>query len=1159
MSLRFIYGRAGCGKSTFCLNSIKNKIETGEKNKLILMVPEQFSFQTEKNLLETIGETALMRAEVLSFKRLCHRVFNEVGGSTHKIMNDSGRNMLIYKIVEQLNKDMSFFYRASKQQGFIDILSDTITEFKRYNITPEILKTSIENIEEKDLKNKIQDLSIIYDAFERYLHQGYIDSDDELTLLLTKIDESNIFEGAEIWIDEFTTFTPQQYNIIAKLMKKCKRVNIALCCDYLNGDKEVDNTDIFSVVKNTERKLLKIAEENNVAFDKPIDLNKDCCPRYERNLELQHIEKYFFSFPYKFYKHEVKGLRLYKANNNYDEVEKVARDIIRLVRDENYRFKDIAVVCRDLENYEKITSVIFREYGIPYFLDKRRDITDNPLVVFITSVFDIFTKNWSYESVFRYLKTGILNINKEDIDLLENYILAHGIRGGKWTEEEPWSYSLGSFNKEISIYETANLNRINETREIIVDPLIKFYNAIKKDGRILNICTALYDLLNDVEALERMESWSNDFAEEGSQEKSDEYEQIVDIVMQVLDQLVEVMGEEKVALDKFMGILNIGFEKYEMGLIPVTIDEVLVGDIGRVKSHNVKALYIIGVNDGVFPSGLKDEGILSDADRTLLRDKGIELAPDTKIQAFEEQFLVYTTLTITSNYLMITYPMADFEGKALRPSIIISRLKKLFVKLKEESDIVKINEEDDRLESIVAPEPTFNELISALRRNFEGEDIEEIWKEVYKWYTSKEQWSRKSEAVFKGFKYNNLVDKVDSVKIKALYSKPFNFDVSRIEKYAGCPFAYYVQYGLKAKDRKIYEFSAPDFGSFMHEVIDKFSNKIKEESMSWRELDSSWLKGTISTIVDDTVESNSSILKSSGKYKYITGRMKRIISKSITIISEHIRRGSFEPMANELNFGTGNRELKPIELKLPSGEMVRLRGRIDRVDVMELDGKNYIRIIDYKSGNKEFSLSDVYYGLQLQLLVYLDAIISNADKFVKSETLPGAILYFRIDDPIVKGKKEMSEEEVENQILKRLKMKGLLLKDAKIIREMDKDIKGYSLIIPARINTDGSVGKSSAVTLEQFDILREYVRETIVNLCEDMLSGDISIKPVKNTKYSCCEFCRFSAICQFDSSMKDNKYNYVNKKSEEEVWSLINKKLQENETQGLGGEESGRN
>jgi ATP-dependent helicase/nuclease subunit B len=967
-----------------------------------------------------------------------------------------------------------------------------------------------------------------------------------------------LYDDAEIWIDEFSTFTPQQYVVIEKLLKKCKRVNITLCADTLKEISSADNTDIFSVTKNTERRLLRLAEDNNIGYEEPIDLNPDCCPRFRDSAELQHTEKHFFSFPYSYYKEVPKNLRLYKALNSYDEIEQVARDITRLTRDKGYRFREIAVVCRDINNYEKITSAIFGSYNIPYFLDKKRAITANPLIILITSVFDIFTKNWSYEAVFRYLKTGLTGINREAVDLLENYVLANGIRGRKWTEEELWNYKInyGTEEEAMTLYESSTLNRINETKELIVTPLIRFHRSLKKESTIRNICIALYDFLKDIKALETIEEWTNSFNENGEQEISNEYDQIADIVMRILDQLVEVMGDEKVGLEKFVKIITVGFEKHEMGLIPVSLDEVMIGNIARIRSHGVKALYIIGVNDGVFPAVSKEEGILSDRDRITLKEKGLELAPDTKAQAFEEQYLVYTTLTTPNNYMMISYPMADFEGKALRPSVIISRIKKIFPKLLEESDIVRRKDLNEKMELIVSPEPTFNELVTALRRNYEGEEVEEIWGQVYNWYAEKQEWKRKASRIFKGLEYNNQVDRVDADKVRRLYGKPLYFSVSRVEQYAECPFAYYVKYGLKAKDRKIYEFSSPDFGSFMHGVLDRFSDEVSQNNLKWQELTKEWCKNTINDLVEDELKRKTgSILNSSARYKHLADRLKRILTKSVSIISEHIRKSSFEPLANELVFGKGG-DLPPIKLNLPSGEEILLMGRVDRVDSMNLEEGTYLRIIDYKSGNKNFNLSEVYYGLQLQLLVYLDALITNAEHYIEKQAIPGAILYFKIDDPIVKGIKNMSDEDIEKEVMKRLKMNGLLLKDAKIVKEMDKGMEGYSLIIPARINKDGSLSKSpSIITLEQFNILRKYVRNTMVNLCEEMLNGNIEIKPSKDRKYTACNFCTYSAICQFDSTMKDNRYRNVNKKKDEEVWCLMEERIGDNEIEEEGSEE----
>ena len=1152
MSLRLIYGRGGSGKSHYCLQDIKEKIKENGKdsnktrNKLVLMVPEQYSFQSERNLLKVVGVTGIIQAEVLSFKRLAHRVFNEVGGLTLKRISDPGKAMLIYNIMEELSSELKIFARASKQQGFIDIVAETIKEFKRYNITPEIIDTSLKNLENQELIYKLEDLKRIFEKFQEALHKDYIDSEDELTLLWQKFDESSEYDGAEIWIDEFSIFTPQQYLVLEKLLKKCKRVNITLAGDGIAAGEDIDNTDIFSVTKKTTRKLLKLAQDNNIKVEKPINLNDRNNPRFGDNPELKHIERYFYSSPYSYYKNQVKNLRIYKAFNNYEEIEVVARDIVRLVRDEGYRYKDIAIVCRELESYENIIAAILNEYHIPCFLDQKRTVSGNPFIVFITSVFDIFTKNWSYESVFRYLKTGLTGISMEGLDLLENYVLANGIRGKKWTKEEFWNYKInyGYDREDMTQYEISILNIINETKDIITGPLIKLHHSLKENKTVRGKCTALYDFLVESGALERIEQWTNEFREEGKIELSNEYNQISDIVMDTLNSLVEVMGDEKVAIDKFAKILSVGFEKNEMGLIPVALDEVTVGDIARIRSQGVKALYIVGVNDGVLPRVSKEEGILSDRDRNMLKEKGLELAPDTKTQVFEEQFLVYTTLTTACNYLMLTYPMADIEGKALRPSVVISRMKKIFPKLIEESQITESQGAEARIDMIVAPEPTFNHLIGAVRRDHEGEQVEEIWSEVYKWYDSKKEWKMKTSRILKGLQYSNAVEKVDSETIRDLYGRPLSFSVSRIEQYSQCPFAYFVKYGLKAKDRKVYEFSSPDLGSFIHGILDKFSDLIKIEKMQWKDITREWSRKTISELVDRelNVQSNS-ILNSSSRYKYMTDRLKRILTRSVNIMTEHVKRSSFDTLANELVFGKGG-DLPPIKLSLPSGEDIQLIGRIDRVDSADLESGTYFRVIDYKTGQKSFSLSEVYYGLQLQLLVYLDALISNAQHYTDRQAIPGAVLYFRVDDPMISGTADMTEEEIEKAILKKLKMNGLILKDARVVKSMDKEIEGYSLIIPARMNKGDVLGSTpSVVSLEQFDILREYVRDTMVRICEDMLNGNIEIKPSKSKKHTACNYCSFASVCQFDPSMEDNKYRYVNKKKDEEVWNLMADKV----------------
>lgn len=1137
MGIRFIFGRAGSGKSYYCLNQIKKKLTNDKNNKLIILVPDQYTFQTEKKLLEYVGEKSLLRAEVLSFKRMATRVFDKCGGRAINVIEDSGKNMLIYKLLKDKGEELKYFNRISKQQGFVGIVSKSITEFKKYNISEEILKEKELEIEDRDLKEKVSDLASIYETFNESLHKGYIDSEDILSILAKKLNEFHLYNDAEIWVDEFTTFTPQQLEVLKVLAKQCKNVNITLCSDgeiqFTEGE-----TDIFDVIKNTENRILKMMQENNISYKEPVNLNKKNIYRFRESKELGHIEKYFFNYPFKIYKSECKDIRLYKANNNYSEIEWVAQDILKLVRDKGYRYKDIAVVCREIDSYDKITSVIFNEYNIPYFLDKKREILSNPLVVLIISALEILVTNWSYESVFKYVKSGLITLETNFIDKLENYILANGIKGYKWTRDLLIYGDEELTQEEIEIF---------EYMEEIRRPIINLYNKIKDNVSIRKYCTALYEFLLEIKAFETMDKLLNDFDNKGMQDKVKEYTQVPSIVIDMLDQAVEVLGDEVVDLKTFSKILVSGFEEKEIGVIPMSLDQVNIGDIARIKGRDVKALYIVGANDGVLPSANKDEGILSDEDRIELKSMGIELASDTRSRVFEEQFMVYTALTIPSNYLMITYPMADFDGKSLRPSIIIPRLKKILPKLSEESEIFNSNLSYDKYYNITAPVPTFNELIEALRREYEKEEIEPYWIKTFKWFEENEEFKDRTKIIFNGLNYTNLVEKIPREKMKKLYSNDngrLMFSVSRIEKYAQCPFGYYVQYGLKAKDRKVYEFTAPDLGSFMHDILDQFTNKIRKENILWGDLTKDKCAEIVNELVNSKLKSETnSILNSNKKYKYFSERFKKTITKSVTVISEQMRKGEFDIFKSEFDFGDF-KDSDPIKLELPSKEIVYLKGRVDRIDKVDLNGETYIRIVDYKSGSKSFDLNELYYGLQIQLLVYLDAILKNSKKILKTQCMPGGILYFKIDNPIIKSKKALTDEEIQVEVLKKLKMDGLLLKNVELVKSMDRDMETYSLIIPATFKKDGDfTSTSSVVTESQFELLRKYVNDKMIEICEEMLSGEVKIEPCKSSKVTYCDYCDYSSICQFDTSIKDNKYKIISKKKKDDLWDAMSNKV----------------
>jgi ATP-dependent helicase/nuclease subunit B len=1140
MSLRFIFGRAGSGKTFLCLHEIKSRIEKGYEKQLVFLVPEQYSFQAERDLVSALETGGILKTEVLSFQRMAFRIFNEAGGITYPHIHSAGKCMILYNILEKSREEFKVFSKSSDREGFVNTLSTLITEFKRYGVTTEHLQTAIGELpEDSPLKDKLFELNLIYGEYEKTLNLRYRDSDDDLTLAAEKLEACDIYDGAEIWIDGFSSFTPQEYKMIGQLLKKAEKITISLCADMPGDDQSQYDTDVFSPVKNAYGKLVKIANEQGARLEPSVWLSNP--ERFILSRELGHLERNFFAYPYEFMTGRTQDISLFSAMNTFSEVEAAARDIIRLCRDKNLRYRDIAVVTRNLAAYEKIVEAVFSEYDIPYFIDRKIDIRNHPLVRLILSMMDIFNENWSYESVFRYLKTGLTGIEPNDVDKLENYVLACGIRGSHWTSGKYWKMIPELLPDEKKLEsQSGMLEDINRIRNQVSAPLIEFRENAKGRKTAADFCSSLYDFLCALGVPESIEKDIDLFRKKGEQALANEYSQVWNIVMEVFDQTVEVMGDETLSLERFSRILRIGLGEYKIGLIPASLDQVLVGSVERSKSHEIKAMIILGVNDGVFPSSSLKEGILTDQDRSALNHLGLELASDTRTQAFDEQYLVYRTLTSAGQFLRVSWPISDSEGKTMRPSSIISRMRKLFPGITEVSNILPASTLSEELELVSAKRPAFRQMVSAFRQKADGKAIQPVWPEVYRWFSSNEEWNHGCKTIKSAFQYKNLAKRIKSSSIGALYGEPAISSISRLEKYTACPFAFYVQYGLGAKERKIYRLSPPDIGTFMHTVLERFSQAVSKGDVTWRNFDRQWCERKVSAIVDEMLEKMQGAgISGSKRYTSLALRLKRVVTRAVWLIAQQIRRSSFNPVDYEAGFGEGEK-YPPITIELDSGEKVNLTGRIDRIDALRTEEGTYLCLLDYKSGDKDFRLSDVFYGLQIQLATYMDAIWENSRENTSSPVYPGGMFYFKIDDPIIKSSGRLSEDEIEETIMKQLKLKGILLADVKLIKQLDNTIDGPSKIIPATINKGDILGKNtSGATMDQFRLLRKYVKKLLKNICAEIMQGNVDIRPYKKKGSSSCNYCGFSSICQFDASLKENSYRLLYDKENDEIWGLM--------------------
>ncbi|HEX2924959.1 MAG TPA: helicase-exonuclease AddAB subunit AddB [Ruminiclostridium sp.] len=1141
MGLQFIYGRAGAGKSFHCLNSIKAKLNEDSEKKLVLLVPEQYTLQAERDLIKVLETGGILKTEVLSFRRMAYRVLNEVGGITYPHIHPAGKSMILYRILDKLKDEFTIFSRAANSKGFVNTLSTLITELKRYNVSPESFDEVLKELDEDSyLARKLREIRLVYGEFGKMLDKRYRDTDDELTLLSRKLELTDMYRKAEIWIDGFAGFTPQEVDVISKLIQQAENVYITMCTDILFDDELPEATDVFGAVKKSCKKFVNIAEGYGVDVLPPVSLKAAVLPRFKDSRELMSLEANYFTYPYRAYQKPTADIELFESVNIYAEIEECARDIIRQCRDKGMQFKDITVAVRNLAGYENLIEVIFEQYNIPCFIDTKTEITNHPLVRMVLSMLEIFTENWSYESVFRYLKSGLTGIDKKQIDILENYVLACGIRGSRWTQDADWNTSIEFKPDDSQSPENDELlMRVNRARNEIREPLLNFRSRTKGRRTSADFCAALYEYLLEIGVEEKIRNYIERFTQNGQLRLADEYRQVWNILMDVFDQVVEVMGEETFGLERFANIFKIGLSEYKISSIPASLDQVLVGSIEHIRSHEIKALYILGTNDGVFPSAGISEGVLSDADRAVLNKIGIELASDTKTRAFDEQYLIYRTLTTPKNFLRLSWPIADHEGRTMRPSIIISRMRKIFPQITEKSNLIKPAADQQHINLIASPVPAFNQLVCALREKNEGLEPGDMWKELFAWFTTQNDWQQKCDAMVNALKYRNIAFPVDKAKIRELYGKTPYSTVSRLEKYTSCPFAFYVQYGLGARERRIYQLSPPDVGTFMHAVIEKFSKMIDENNISWREFDRQWCSEQVSLIVDELLESmKNTILGGSKRFKTLASRLKRVVTRSVWLIAEHIRRSSFNPAGYEVDFGDGG-QYPPIVIELDSGEKIRLVGRIDRIDVLKAENGTYLRIVDYKSGDKDFKLSDVYYGLQMQLITYLDALWEYSDTSRDEKAIPAGMLYFRVDDPIIRGTGSTTPEEIEAAIMKKLKMKGLLLADVQLIKHMDNTIEGSSMIIPARLNKGDVLGKSSAATIEQFAILRNYVRQLLKDMCSELMRGNVPISPYKKKKVTSCRYCGYSSVCQFDLSQRENGFRMLHDREDEDIWKLM--------------------
>ncbi len=689
----------------------------------------------------------------------------------------------------------------------------------------------------------------------------------------------------------------------------------------------------------------------------------------------------------------------------------------------------------------------------------------------------------------------------------------------------------------------AELEEINKSRKKVQQYMLPFYWTIKRSSSASEITVGVYDLLVKLGVPEQLDRWYKKAEARGELEEAREHAQAWDAVVSLFEQLTEVLGDEPLSLRDYISVLESGLESLKLGLIPPGLDQVLVASLGRSRIPDMRAVFVLGVNDGEFPARPVDSGILTDQEREELQKTGFRLAPGGRRLLLEEQNLIYTALTRGRSYLWISYFMADEEGKASAPSIVIQRLKELLPRLKETPCQLEPGPGEDPMQFISTPRKSLSYLVNLVRKYKEGDNMHPAWLEVYNWLAagrdSGEYDYRVLESIFDCNQEKNLPCELGS----RIYGKILKTSVSRLEKFQACPFMHFLSCGLGLKERKIFGIEAPDYGQFYHAALKEFAERVQKEDRDWGTINEEDASRITSEIVDDIAPRiQNEILISSARYRYVKKKLERVVRKAVDVLSEHAARSSFRPVGLEMGFGS-NEHLPPLRIKIGKENLMEITGRIDRVDAAKEGENNYLRVIDYKSNRAELKLEDIYHGLNLQLLTYLEVCLKNSSRLTSGEAFPGGMFYFRVDSPLLPWKEDLDPKRIKKAVVRELRMKGIVLADTKVVRLMDsKLVSGSSDLIYVTLKKDGSFRSGSPViTQKQFKALRRHLYVTLEEVGRRILNGEVSILPYKKNNFTSCQHCSYRPVCKFDTLLEGNRYRMLASCSDEEIWKLLGK------------------
>lgn len=1099
--LQMIAGRSGSGKTEYVHRCLSRWSDAKE---VLLLVPEQSTFQNEKRLLDTLGARKAARIRVISFKRLYDAVTEVYGGQTLKRLDDGAKAVLMSLAAEAMSEKLELYRSRSQRNDFVEMMLGAVNEFKMCAVTPQQLAEAAGKTADHRLQQKLKESAAIYAAYEALLQKAYADPDDDLTRLYDILQVHPFFEGKTVLIDAFNGFSGQEKRILQCILEQAETVVVTLCCD--KEENQHSDRSIFREPAETMRWLLHKAEEVGQTVA-PIQWLTPA-QRY-RSPSLAAIEESIFRFDGDQYLLEDDAVQIYEADDEYDEVRQAARQISRLVREENYAYRDITVIFRDPALYKSVIQSELPKFDIPFFLSDPQLLEEKPLIRMILSAFEVVHSSFHTESILSYLKTGMTSLKMHEVYELENYVYLWDVRGSRW--RTPFTMNPNGNVEEVNQEALAYLE---ELRKKVMTPLLHFAEGLSSAANGGEMTKVVYRLLKELESDKRMRHLVLQF-DSGSELKQRETEaRIWDITMSLLDKMYTVLADKSVNSHRYYDLLRLMIRKNPLSDIPQTLDHVMIGTAGQIRSQSQKAVFVMGALEGVFPAVPTASGLFSDSERTALLGMSLPLYDALDGFTQKEKFNAYAALSLPSERLYVSRYLSNANGDPCEPSVIIKEIRKMLpqVTVRRSSDL-------SLEERFFTRRQTFEECAVRWR---EDTAASAALKETFR---SSQDYAGQCAAI------DRLLNEepyriVSAEKAKRLFGEKLSLSATKTEDYYLCPFKYFCRYGLKAYPRKRASMDAGMYGSAVHFILEKLMTNEDHEQL--KQAEPSVLAEMIARYTEEYLREIGGESERTERFMAQLDIIKRNLALLLKRLIDEMKAGSFEPTDFELTIAPEG-DLPPYELKLPSGETIVIVGKVDRVDTYVKDQCKYIRIIDYKTGTKQFRLSDVLYGLNMQMLLYLSIIRKNGQARYSEEgqyqLLPAGILYMP-STPVAPTGNYRSDEQTKALLQKQQTafcMNGLLLEDEAILKAMETDGKG--LFIPVKLK-DGKMPEKdkSLATLESYGRIFSYIDRKLLHMAHSLYEGGIERLPLKGSDVNACTYCDYRTICGFEEGKKTRPF-----------------------------------